>query len=167
MNIDEIARKYRTVALEGCGGVGKSEIARYFGEQHGFTVVHPARTPDHLDLAGRFREILAGPGRILFDRCFISELVYGPLDQGRSRLTWSQAIDLAESVQSRSGVLVHLTAPPALICRRLLARDGVPRQLDEVSALVTQYERTFATLAQYTHVLTFDTAVIEAPRHAS
>lgn len=89
---------YETVVLEGCGGVGKSTLAERLGTHHRFAVVHSPRTPDHLDLASRYRTILAGKGRILFDRCFISELVYGPLHRGRSRINWTQAIDLASEV---------------------------------------------------------------------
>ncbi|MFJ7423469.1 hypothetical protein ACIQXD_33410 [Streptomyces uncialis] len=162
MNPDDIA-SYRTVVLEGCDGVGKSTLGEHLSAHHGFTMVHSPRTPDHLDLASRYRTILAWDGKILFDRCFISELVYGPLHRGRSRIDWSQAIDLAESVIERSGVLVHLTAPPAVIRRRLLSRDGEAVGLEDISALVTGYERVFATLADYTHVLTVDTSLPNVP----
>lgn len=163
MNLDEIAGQYKTVVLEGCDGVGKSTFGEHLATQHGFVVVHSPRTPDHLDLASRYRAILAEDGKILFDRCFISELVYGPLHRGRSRINWPQAIDLAESVIARSGVLIHLTAPPAIIQRRLLSRDGEAVGLEEVSALVSGYERAFSTLADYTHVLTVDTSLLELP----
>ncbi|MDH6574725.1 hypothetical protein [Kitasatospora sp. MAP5-34] len=163
MNIEKIADGYQTLVLEGCDGVGKSTLAERLSTYHGFTVVHSPRTPDHLDLASRYRTLLAEPGRILFDRCFLSELVYGPLHRGRSRITWSQAIDLAESVIARSGLLVHLTAPPAVVHQRLLARDGEAIGVEEVSALITAYDRVFATLAEYTDVLTLDTTTIELP----
>ncbi|MCP2257235.1 Thymidylate kinase [Streptoalloteichus tenebrarius] len=160
MNPDEFAG-YRTVVLEGCDGVGKSTLGERLSTHHGFTLVHSPRTPDHLDLATRYRTLLAGEGKILFDRCFISELVYGPLHRGRSRINWSQAIDLAESVIKRAGVLVHLTAPPAIIRQRLLARDGAAAHLEEISALVTGYARVFSTLADYTPVLTLDTSRLD------
>lgn len=163
MNLDEIAGDYQTLVLEGCDGVGKSTLGERLSTDHGFAVVHSPKTPDHLDLATRYRNILAGPGRILFDRCFISELVYGPLHRGRSRINWSQAIDLAESVIERSGVLVHLTAAPAVIRQRLLLRDGEAVSLEEVSALVTGYDRVFSTLADYTRVFTIDTTALELP----
>jgi hypothetical protein len=35
--------------------------------------------------------------------------------------------------------------------------------LDEVSALVSGYERVFSMLADYTHVLTLDTTTLELP----
>lgn len=163
MNLDEITGRYETVVLEGCDGVGKSTLAERLGMHHGFAVVHSPRTPDHLDLASRYRTILAGNGRILFDRCFISELVYGPLHRGRSRINWTQAIDLAESVIERSGVLIHLTAPPAVVHQRLLTRDGEAVGLEEVSALVKGYETVFSALADYTHVLTIDTSALDLP----
>ncbi|NBE51191.1 hypothetical protein [Streptomyces boluensis] len=162
MNPDEIAG-YRTVVLEGCDGVGKSTLGERLSTHNGFTMVHSPRTPDHLDLASRYRTILAGDGKILFDRCFISELVYGPVHRGRSRINWSQAIDLAESVIKRSGVLVHLTAPPAVIHQRLLSRDGEAIGLEEITELVTGYDRVFSTLADYTRVLTLDTSLLDLP----
>jgi thymidylate kinase len=163
MNLDEIAGDYQTVVLEGCDGVGKSTLGERLSTHHGFVMVHSPKTPDHLDLASRYRNMLAGNGRILFDRCFISELVYGPLHRGRSRITWSQAIDLAESVIERRGVLVHLTAPPAVIRHRLLSRDGEAIDLEEASALIRGYEKVFSILADYTRVLTLDTSTLELP----
>ena len=163
MSLDEIAGDYQTLVLEGCDGVGKSTLGKRLSTEYGFAVVHSAKTPDHLDLASHYRSILAGAGRILFDRCFISELVYGPLHRGRTRINWSQALDLAESVIGRSGLLVHLTASPAVIRQRLLSRDGEAVSLEEVCALVTGYERVFSTLADYTRVLTLDTTTLELP----
>jgi thymidylate kinase len=163
VNLDEIATPHDTLVLEGPDGVGKSTLARRLSTRHGFQVIHSPRTPDHLDLVNRYREILAGTGRILFDRCFISELVYGPLHRGRSRITWSEALDLAESVTDRRGLFVHLTAPAPIIRRRLLDRDGEAASLDEVAALVTGYQRVFTTLADYTKVLALDTTTLELP----
>jgi thymidylate kinase len=163
MSIEQIAAGRRTLALEGCDGVGKTTLARRLSADHGFTVVHSPRTPDHLDLAGRYRAILAQEGQLLFDRCFLSELVYGPLNRGRSRLTWSEVIDLAETVIARDGLLVHLTAPPALVHQRLLTRDGEAVSLDEVTALITAYRRVFETMADYAPVLTIDTSTLDLP----
>lgn len=163
MSVEQIAAGHRTLVLEGCDGVGKTTLAQRLSAHHGFTVVHSPRTPDHLDLAGRYRTILAQEGRLLFDRCFLSELVYGPLHRGRTRITWSEAIDLAETVIARDGLLIHLTAPPALVHQRLLDRDGEAISLDDVTALTTAYRRVFATLADYAPVLTIDTSTLDRP----
>jgi thymidylate kinase len=163
MNAVQAAAAYQTVVLEGCDGAGKTTLAAHLTQAHGFTVVHSIRTPDHLDLAGRYRDLLQQPVRLVLDRCFISELVYGPLRRGRSRLTWVQAFDLAEAVAARNGVFLHLTAPPAVIHARLIQRDGTAEDLAEVTALVAAYHRAFETLSSYAPVLTIDTTVEELP----
>jgi thymidylate kinase len=163
MNINQIAAGHRTLVLEGCDGVGKTTLAQRLPTHHDFTVVHSPRTPDHLDLASRYRSILAQEGHLLFDRCFLSELVYGPLHRGRSRITWAEAIDLAETVIMRDGLLVHLTASPAVVHQRLLARDEESLPLDDIAALITAYRRVFDTLADYAPVLTIDTGTLQLP----
>lgn len=123
-------------------------MAQRLAHRYGFTVVHSARTPDGTDLIARYQEILASPGRLVLDRCFVSELVYGPLRHGYSRITLDQAGALAETVAARDGPLIHLTGAPAAIYARLLARDGdTTTSVSEIEELVAAYERVFAALA--------------------
>ncbi|MGH3912052.1 MAG: hypothetical protein ACRDTC_01370 [Pseudonocardiaceae bacterium] len=149
---------YRTIVLEGCDGVGKSTLAHWLASRHGFAVVHSGRTPDGVDLTERYREILARPGRLALDRSFVSELVYGPLRRGGSRLADTDVGDLAAAVARRDGVLVHLTAPAASIRARLLIRDGAEAaSLDDIESLSTAYEHVVSTLAPYLPVIRIDT----------
>lgn len=149
---------HRTVVLEGCDGVGKTTLAQQLVCDHGFVVVHSDRTPDGVDLAERYRQILARPGRLALDRSFVSELVYGPLLHGGSRLTDSHACDLAALVARRDGVLAHLTAPASVIRARLLVRDGpAAASPADIELLITAYERVVTTLAPYLPVVQLDT----------
>lgn len=154
-----LAAAHQTFALDGCDGAGKTTLARHLADLHGFTVVHSARTPDHVDLTARYRQILAAPGRIFLDRCFVSELVYGPLRHGRSRITLDDAVSLAAAVVARDGALVHLTGLPTALHARLLARDGdTAAGLAEVEELVAAYERVFTVIAASVPVIRLDTA---------
>lgn len=149
MNLDQLAAEYRTLALDGSDGAGKTTLAHHLAAGHGFTVHHSARTPDGISLIARYRRILAAPGPLVLDRCFVSELVYGPRYHGRSRITLGQAIKLAKAVAARDGALVHLTGPPAALHDRLLARDGrTAASGNEVEALVTAYDRVFDAIAE-------------------
>ena len=85
------AAGYEVVVLEGCDGTGKTTLATALAVRHGYTVMHFGRTPGKVDLAARYRSVLSRPGRIVLDRSFISELVYGPLRHGRSRLSMTAA----------------------------------------------------------------------------
>lgn len=162
VTIDEIAR-HRTVVLEGGDGVGKSTLADLLVTQRGFTAVHSPRTPDHQNLTCRYRDLLARPGRLVLDRSFVSELVYGPLYRDRSRLTWEQALGLADVVTARDGVFLHLTAPAAVVRSRLMTRDGQAPELEEIAALGDAYERVLRALADHVSVLTY-AAEPESPR---
>ncbi|WP_381563557.1 hypothetical protein [Streptomyces eurythermus] len=148
------AARYDTVILEGGDGAGKSTFARQLADKHGFTIVHSPPTPDTISLVDRYTELLSMPGRLVLDRCFISELVYGPLHRGHSRITWPEALELVDSVITRKGVLVHLTASPAVIRDRLLQRDGTAPPLSELEDLIAAYQTVFNTLSTYTDVIT-------------
>lgn len=143
----------RTVVLEGCDGTGKSTLAAHLTRRSGFSVVHCVPTPGGIDLAERYRDVLRQTGRLVLDRCFVSELVYGPLRRGRSRLTWAQALDLTEAVAARDGVFLHLTGPPALLRARLIRRDGTAESLSELTDIVSGYQRVFERLSGHAPVV--------------
>lgn len=103
----------------------------------------------------------ARAGRVVLDRCFVSELVYGPLRHGRSRLAWSDAVDLSATLAARSGAFVHLTDEPAAIRRRLLDRgDTEPLALRDIGDLVAGFERVFDSLAAHAPVLRIRTDLV-------
>lgn len=151
------ARTYETILLEGCDGAGKTTLAVALATGHGYQMVHATRTPEGIDLAERYAGILVWPGRLVLDRSFVSELVYGPLVHGRSRLTFTEAADLTRTVAARGGVLVHVTATPEVIQARLEERDGSAPSLDHLRALIDRYAAVFAELADLAPIMTVDT----------
>lgn len=160
LDLASLSARHEMVLLEGCDGVGKTTTALALATRYDYQIVHAARTPDSVNLAERYASILARPGRILLDRSFISELVYGPLHHGRSRLTFDQVAGFAGRIVSRGGILIHLTAQPNVIHARLTARDGVAPPLDPLSALIASYQAVFTDLARLGPVLTVDTTRI-------
>ena len=163
MRVEELAA-FRVVALDGCDGTGKTSLANLLAARHGFTVVHSPRTPSQVDLAGRYRDLISGDGPLVMDRCFISELVYGPIHRGLSRLSLEDAFDLAEAVTAHHGVMVHMTAPAQVIQDRLVERDGPPTTpIEEITELIDAYRRVFDAVAAHARVVSIDTAEVAEP----
>lgn len=148
---------YPVIILDGCDGTGKTTLAEALREQLGYAVTHSGQTPDGVDLADRYRNLLAMPGRIVLDRSFVSELVYGPLLRGRSRITQQAAVSLVRDVAHRGGTLVHLTGTPESIVTRLMSRDGRAPPVDHIRALTDGFHAVFALLTQVAPIITADT----------
>jgi len=155
--ITDWAAEYHLIVLEGCDGAGKTTLAAAFASRYGYAIVHATRTPEGEDLVAKYRVILARPGRLVLDRSFVSELVYGPLERGHSRLTFDQAARLAAAAAQRGGILVHLTGQPEQIASRLLTRDGHAPALPRIRALTAAYTDVFTRLADHAPVITIDT----------
>jgi hypothetical protein len=151
------AARYRTIVLEGCDGVGKTTLANRLVQHEGFEVVHSAVTPTHVNLAERYRQLLDRPGKLVLDRSFVSELVYGPLFRGGSRLTTAEAIELGRAVAAHGGVFIHLTAVPSNIAQRLPARDAHAWDEPMIGAVLVAYDQVFSALARHVPVIRYAT----------
>lgn len=155
---DDWARGFNTIVLEGCDGAGKTTLSARFAAAHGFIVFHSTVTPDDVDITERYLAILADPRRLVLDRSFVSELVYGPLFRGRSRLTLRQVIDLARVVRDREGTFVHITASTAVIQARLSNRaNGAVLTSATIERIQRAYTCVFAKIAWYAPVARMDT----------
>jgi hypothetical protein len=153
VNLRQAVARHRTLVVEGCDGAGRAELTTELARQ-GFTIRRSPPYLHHVDPTRPYREILQGPGRFALDGGLVGELVYGPLRQGRSRVTWIQALDFAEAVAERAGAFVHLTAPLPVLRERLAARGAGAADLVDIAAAATAYERVFATLAQHVPIVT-------------
>ncbi|MEW2398925.1 hypothetical protein [Streptomyces sp. NPDC046862] len=151
--------RYRTVIVEGHEGARRDDLV--VGLAHlGFLVRRMPATPHHLDPALPYRELLSAPGRLAVDGSVIRELVHGPLCRGRSRVTWIQALDFADAVAERDGVMLHLTASLPAGCER--QPDAEAGGEVEEADVTAAYARVFLTLAQHVPVVTLD---IGEPAH--
>ena len=159
--VARLARR-EVVVLDGCDGTGKTTLATALCSRHGYVLVHTARPPDQVDLAARYRSILAIPGKIVLDRSFVNELVYGPLRS--EALAAEPAAGLRARVrgggQRRRAILVHLTGRAggahAASCRE--RETGYTPTQDRLRTVLEAFREVFAALADAAEeVMTADT----------
>lgn len=153
------AAAYDTIVFEGCDGAGKTTLATATADRTGAKLIHSTLTPPGTDLLTTYSHLLDQPGRLVFDRCFLSELVYGPLYRGHTRLTYQHLTTLVRQVIDRRGVFVHVTAPAAEIRRRLADRGErhLP-SLNELALICDRYDDLFRAIETMTTVLRIATS---------
>ncbi|GAA3762076.1 hypothetical protein [Salinactinospora qingdaonensis] len=142
------AAHHRLIILEGCDGVGKSTLARRIAHMHGHRILHSGVSPEGTDLVIHYTHAIQALEHSVMDRSFISELVYGPLFRGHTRISTDDAINLCHQLVKRGGLLVHLTAPPHTIAARLHNRDGTHPKTEHLQAIVHAYQAVFSTFAR-------------------
>jgi thymidylate kinase len=150
------AGQYQTVILEGTDGTGKSTRAKILCEHYGFAVVHSPKSPADVDVFERYRSILRAEGKLVLDRSFLSEVAYGKVLRGHSRLTEGQVLDLTDQVAKRQGIIVYLRASISSI--RIRRCDD---QWDEVTVrkLQLEYERMLDQLIDCIPIIRLNTDV--------
>jgi hypothetical protein len=153
----ELTAGYPVVVCEGCDGTGKSTLAAELSARRGYTIIRSGRLDEGPDLADRYRAVFDQPGNLVLDRSFITELVYGPLRNGRSRLDPDQAARLAFALADRGGLLVHLTAHPKALAWRLRLRDGHAPPLAWLRSVVRSYRDVFVAMDGTAPIVTLDT----------
>lgn len=158
----EWADGHDLIVVDGCDGTGKSSLATVLADRHGYTTVHATLTPAGADLFTKYQAMLAVRRPVVLDRSFVSEMVYGPLDRGHSRLSFDQVAQLAALTAQRGGILVHLTGQAEQIAARLLARDGYAPELRRIRTLTAAYADVFSQLANHVPVITIDTTATDS-----
>lgn len=147
------------VVFEGADGVGKTRLATGFAAASKWPLVHNPFTPNIDSLFSKYHSTLATCSSVVFDRSFVSELVYGPVVRGVSRLTPTESRTLVALVAQRGGTLIHVVASAEQIHERLLLRDGEAPTLREIGNLLSGYEHVFKEISHSMPVVRWNTSM--------
>lgn len=115
------------IILDGPDGSGKSTLAARLAKMTGGYVVHCTQ-PKSEDgnmfemyeniIKGKSETILKNHKTIILDRCWYSEMVYGPIMRGKSDISYPEMFALEAIVARKGGMIIHCTdKPETLWCR--------------------------------------------------
>ena len=136
------------IILEGCDGVGKTTLANLLIHK-GYKSLHFDYDP-HLSIKEKYQRILSKNygANIVLDRSFISEMVYGPLRRGYSRLSDKDFSELLQMLNKRGGRVVLLDADPETIFDRIQKRgdaDDKNIDLSQVTNIRNLYKQVLSS----------------------
>lgn len=106
------------IIIEGIDGVGKTTLV-YYLETLGFKKYHFDYDIKNLDSLSKYMKILLlEDDYIVLDRSFISEMVYGPVIRGISKLSIEAYTNLLISYKNADAKIIYLTAPKEVLLQR-------------------------------------------------
>lgn len=133
---------YRCVILEGVDQVGKTTVSTEM-KKMGYSVIHSPFNPDHKNIYQHYRTLIDDATTpTVFDRSFISEMVYGYALRGYSRLTETDFRRLLEALARNGCIILYMEEPRNVIIERL--KDNSKDHFDVVAnleKLLDEYER--------------------------
>lgn len=106
------------IIIEGLDGVGKTTLVNYFATQ-GMKKHHFDYDVNNMDLFSKYMRVLQEEDlNLVLDRSFISEMVYGPVLRGKSKLELEQYKKLLEAYKQVGTSIIYLTAPQEILLER-------------------------------------------------
>ena len=111
------------IILEGPDGSGKTTLANLLHKQTGFTLLHRSHDTDKApDLFNEYAQVLKAGKNCIMDRGWYSELVYGPVMRGSSKISYPQMYELERLAAKYGAIIIHCMAPEATLWKRCLRR---------------------------------------------
>lgn len=111
--------------IEGPDGSGKTTLAEMLSKQTGFPVVHRTQPKSEEEKARMMQEYVAtiktGKNAI-FDRCWYSEMAYGPIMRDKSVIGYPEMYELERLLTKRGALIIYCTDKPETLWYRCSKR---------------------------------------------
>lgn len=149
------------IIAEGIDGTGKSTFIDMLAE-YGYSRYHFPYDVKNQDLMIKYLSVLNNANsRTALDRSFISEMVYGPVMRGTSKLSLEQLRFLLTEYSKKGFEIVYLTAPKEDLMKRCQDDpEDLKMILDNYDKLHEQYELVMSICSEYIPVHRYDTGVL-------
>lgn len=140
------------IYLDGCDGVGKSTLATYLSER--FAIDKFCLTKDSEKSIGRYMDFKLDD--VVYDRTFLSEVVYPEIFGREKRLSEKDIKFLLRWYSDNDTLFVICTAPDDEIKRRILARGvehlEVIKNIDVINNAYREIAKKYNLMIVNTHV---------------
>lgn len=104
--------------IEGIDGVGKTTLVEYL-QGYGMKKYHFDYDSKNMDLFTKYmRVLLEDNNKLVLDRSFISEMVYGPVIRNKCKLSLEDYTKLLIAYKNFGTKIIYLTAPKDVLLKR-------------------------------------------------
>ena len=147
------------IIIEGPDGAGKTTLAEKISKQTKYPIRHrtkPANEEEKkLMMAQYLQDIKAGKN-FIFDRCWYSEMAYGPVMRDNSVITYPQMYELEEALAKVGAIIIYCTGPKTSLWTRAIKRgEDYITSREDFNAICDNYE-TIMTVPHHIPVVRYE-----------
>lgn len=113
------------IIIEGPDGSGKTTLAEKLHKQTKYPIVHmgqPKTDEEKKLMLGEYLQTVRNGKNMIFDRCWYSEMVYGPIMRGSSAISYPDMYMLEEQLAKAGAIIIYATGPKATLWQRCQKR---------------------------------------------
>ena len=113
------------IIIEGPDGSGKTTLANKLSKQTGYPVVHrsaPKSDEEKAAMMNMYKQAIKESKNIIFDRCWYSEMAYGPIMRDASVISFPEMYELEKLLCKKGGLIIYCTDKPDVLWKRCQER---------------------------------------------
>ena len=137
------------IIIEGPDGSGKTTLAEQISKQTKFPIVHrsqPKTEEEKKNMMGTYLLAIKEHKNVIFDRCWYSEMAYGPVMRDESIISYPEMYALERALARGGAILIHCTGPEPTLWMRCQNRgEEYVTSRDDFKAIFRNYVDIMST----------------------
>lgn len=130
--------------IEGPDGSGKTTLAEQLSKQTGYPIVHrsqPKTDEEKKRMMGQYIQDIKAGKNVIWDRCWYSEMCYGPVMRDASVITYPQMYELEAMLAKTGAMIIYCTGPKAALWTRCQKRgEDYITSRDDFNAICDKFD---------------------------
>lgn len=137
------------IIIEGIDGSGKTELAKQLSRQTKYPIIHrsnPKTEEEKQIMMGEYIQAIKNNKNVIFDRCWYSEMAYGPVMRDASVISYPQMYDLEKLLARNGALIIYCTGQANALWLRCQKRGEVYiTSKDNFTEIYNNYENIFSS----------------------
>lgn len=113
------------ILIEGPDGAGKTTLAEKLSKQTGYVLLHrsyPKTAEEMANMMQEYMQVIKSGKNCIIDRCWYSEMVYGPIMRNETNISYPDMYELERAVARVGGIVIYCTGNRKVLWQRCTER---------------------------------------------